>query len=338
MKQGKNEIVFIAGLGATGSSAVVDLLKEVKSYFVFESEFRLFVDPGGLINLRNALVENWSIYQTDIAIKNFLIMVRRLNTRFISPYSILGHSKHFDKEFIIQSKKYIDRLLDFEYRGLWYGIDTLLKRQLNKYSLFYRNKFITEPIYVGKKLSDKDFNQITNDYIKSLINYCIKKNQKQHFCFNENFSSMYPFKILNMAPNAKMLVVLRNPKDVFATLKNTKFCFIPEKLSEFIKWELAIYNRWIEIEKEIKKRDPNGMTIKIIIFEDLISNYDQLVPELFEFLNVQEQDHVLKKNFLKPQVSIKNVGLWRKVLSKDEIAEMDKVFVHIYNRYNKFLE
>jgi len=34
-------------------------------------EFRLFVDPGGLINLRDALVENWSVFQTDMAIRNF---------------------------------------------------------------------------------------------------------------------------------------------------------------------------------------------------------------------------------------------------------------------------
>lgn len=334
MNHNKNVTTFVAGLGATGSSAVVDLLKEVKSYFVFESEFRLFTDPGGLINLCDALVENWSIYQTDIAIKNFLRLVKKLNTRFVSPYSTLGHSKYLDNEFIVQSDKYINNLLELEYRGLWYGIDNLIKRQLNKYSLFYRNKFITSPIYVGKKLSEKKFEQITGKYVKSLINYCLKKYKKKHFCFNENSSCLYPFKILNIVPNSKMLVVVRNPKDVFATLKKNKFCFIPKKLNEFIKWELAIYNRWIEIEKEIGKWDPNGETIKIIKFEDLILHYDQLVLELFDFLNVKEEDHVLKKKFLKPDVSKKNVGLWDKVYNKDEISEMDKAFVHIYNNYN----
>jgi len=334
MNQSKNEIVFIAALGATGSSAVIDLLKEVKTYFVLESEFRLFVDPGGLINLRDALVENWSIFQTDIAFKNFLRLIKKLNTKFISPYSVLGHSKYFGKEFMLQSKKFVNNLLDFDYRGLWYGVDTLLKRQLNKYSLFYRKKFITKPIYVGKKITDEEFNKIADDYIKSLIIYCLIKYQKQHFCFNENFTSMNPFKILNMVSNSKMLVVLRDPRDVFCYVKQDKWCAAPREVHEFIRWELAIYNRWIEIEEEIRKKDPNEQNIKIIRFEDLIVKYDKLIQELFKFLSVREEDHVLKKSFLKPEVSIRNVGLWRRILSNDEISEMDKAFTHIYDRYN----
>ena len=67
----ENKIFFAAGLGSTGSSALVDLLKEVDGFYSMHDEFRLFVDPGGLINLRDALVENWSVFQTDMAIRNF---------------------------------------------------------------------------------------------------------------------------------------------------------------------------------------------------------------------------------------------------------------------------
>jgi len=175
-----NTTTFVAGLGATGSSGVVDLLKEVKSYFVFENEFRLFTDPGGIINLRDALCVNWSVYQTDIAIKNFLMLVKKLNNRFTSPYSLLSHRKYLDNEFILRSNKYINDLIELKYRGLWYGIDSLAKRLLNRYSIFHMKKLFTSPIYLGKKLSDKEFKQITNKYVNSLIDYCLKKYGKKN--------------------------------------------------------------------------------------------------------------------------------------------------------------
>ncbi len=64
-------IVIVAGLGASGSSAVVDLLQEVDTYYVMPNEFRIFSDPDGLMSLESALVDNWTIYQSDMAIKRF---------------------------------------------------------------------------------------------------------------------------------------------------------------------------------------------------------------------------------------------------------------------------
>ena len=328
-----NSIIFIAGLGATGSSAIIDLLKEVNSYFVLESEFRLFVDPGGLINLQNALVDNWSVFQTDVAIRNFLRLVKCLNNKHISPYSTLGHNQYFGNQFIIQSKKFVKEILDFEYRGLWYGIDTLIKRKLNRIPFLFRNKLITKPIFVGKNLSDDEFNAKTDKYIKALVNYTLSKNKKRNFCFNENFSCMFPFKILNMVKDSKMILVIRDPKDVLATAKENRWAAAPGNIENFLNWELAIYNRWLKIEKYISMKDPEGKMIKVIKFEDLILNYDETIKLLFDFFNVKESEHIYKKRFLIPEKSRRNVGLWRSILKPEEIKIINKTFSHFYKKY-----
>ncbi len=333
MIENRNETVFLAALGATGSGAVIDLLREVKSYFVFEKEFRLFVDPGGLINLRHVLVEDWSSYQTDLAIKNFMKVVRCLNRRGFGPYSILGHSKYLDDEFIKQSEKYVENLTELKYQGLWYGIDNLVMRQLHKYRPFHRKNILMKPIYVGRKMSNEEFNHITEDYIRSLINYCLKKYKKQHFCFNENFTCFFPFKILDMVPGAKVLVVVRDPRDVLADTIKIKLIAMPTEIDQFIRLESELYKVWMEVEDEIKRRGLYGKTIKVIRFEDLILNYDDVVPELFEFFNIREDDHVEKRKFLNPDISIQNVKRWRRSLGKKDVEKLDKAFKPIYDRY-----
>ena len=79
-----NTILFAAGLGSTGSSALVDLLKEVHGFYSMDDEFRLFVDPDGLINLRDAFVENWSVFQTDMAIRRFIKLGLNLNNNLLT--------------------------------------------------------------------------------------------------------------------------------------------------------------------------------------------------------------------------------------------------------------
>jgi hypothetical protein len=331
---GSKKIIFIAGLGATGSSAVIDLLKEVKSYFVFENEFRLFVDPGGLLNLHDAIVRNWSIYQTDVAIKNYKNFVKAINSRFKSPYSTLGHNKYLDDELIMQTKRYTDNLIELEYIGLWYGIDHLIKRQLYKFKWFTRQRFISHPIYVAKQLSDADFNEITGDYINSLVDYCLKKYNADHFCFNENFSCMFPTKILNMVPESKMIIVIRDPRDVYATAVKNKWPAAPFRKEDFLKWELAIFNRWMNIQEKLNKLDPTEKKYKVIKFEELIEDYDRLLPQLLNFCGAAKADHKEKKKFLIPERSIKNVGLWKSTLKENEAENIFKSFRHFYDKYN----
>lgn len=51
---------------------------------------------------------------------------------------------------------------------------------------------------------------------------------------------MFPEKIFNMLPNSKMVLVIRDPKDVYADSLRVKWAAIPEDPKEFIKWQIAV--------------------------------------------------------------------------------------------------
>ena len=63
--------VIIGGFGMSGSSAVIDIINEVETCQVVDTELRLLVDPDGILSLENALVHSWTPYQSDLAIKRF---------------------------------------------------------------------------------------------------------------------------------------------------------------------------------------------------------------------------------------------------------------------------
>ena len=89
---------------------------------------------------------------------------------------------------------------------------------------------------------------------------------------------------------------------------------------------MTIHDRLVEI-------DPNEEKYKIIKFEDLITDYENTVSDLYNFFGIDEINHTRKKTFLKPKVSIKNVGLWKQILMDREAQAIYGSFKHFYEKY-----
>jgi hypothetical protein len=331
----ENKIFFAAGLGSTGSSALIDLLKEVDGFYSMHDEFRLFVDPGGLINLRDALVENWSVFQTDMAIRNFIKLVSSVNKKnILGPYSSLNFSSYFGDQLKLELDVFINNICELQFRGVWYGIDSTFTRRLNKYAKLRKSKFGSRKMYVGKQLSDDEFSVYVNDFIGKLVDSTLEKNNKNYFCFNENLSCMFPNKILNMLPDSKIILVVRDPKDVYVDSLRVNWAAIPEDPDEFIKWQILVYKGWMKVQEKFSNIPNSEKFLKVIKFEDLIENHAATAQEVFEFLGISEDLHINKGKYLKPENSIKNISQWQGKLSRDVVNKFDKELDFFYSYYN----
>lgn len=330
----KKKIIFAAGLGSTGSSALVDLLKEVEGFYSMDDEFRLFVDPGGLVNLRDAIVENWSIFQTDVAIRNFIKMVSDISRRHFGPYTGLNHSKYFDGVLSRELEVFINNICDLQFRGMWYGIDNVFIRKLNRFSFLRKSKIGSKKMYVGKLLTEEEFSKHVTTFIDRLVSYVLEKNNKQFFCFNENLSCMFPEKIFNMLPESKIVLVIRDPKDVYMDSLRVQWPAIPEGTDEFIKWQILVYKGWMKVKERFAAYPNAEQLLKVIKFEDLILNNDETTREIFEFLGIQESDHTNKGKFLIPEKSKKNISQWTGKMPKEVARKFDKELDFFYSYYN----
>ena len=68
--------------------------------------------------------------------------------------------------------------------------------------------------------------------------------------------------------------------------------------------------------QEMLKKDPNVLFLR---FEDLIYHYEDSLKLIAEFAGLDMSEHVRKREFFNPDISIKNVGIWKNILSQSEV-------------------
>ena len=95
--------------------------------------------------------------------------------------------------------------------------------------------------------------------------------------------------------------------------------FIPEEIGDFIKYQKALYKRLEQQKKEVAND-----RFLIIRFEDLVLKYDDSVNTIFTFLNIDHKLHSRKKTIFIPEISKRNIGLWKNNLCEKEIDIINK--------------
>ena len=312
------KVIIGAGFGSSGLSAFIDFLDEIDGIYSTPQEFAMFNDPDGLISLESALVDNWSIFQGNVAIRRFVKLANVLSKKYKSPYPNLDYSIFFGNKFKKAVNKYIENITNLTFIGLSYGVDTLIKRQLNqRLPIFRRSRLTNDTMYLAKNLTEKDFIKHTKEFINELADICLTKYNKSTFVFDEGFVSLSINKVLRYLPkDAKIVVVIRDPRDVYAELiaSNDAWMFQPNKIDDFIEYQNAMFIRW---EEEKKLCDPN--VFLELKFDELILNYDKSKNTILQFLNIHPDRHAFPKKNLDPNISKKNVGRWKKVLKDHEI-------------------
>ena len=64
--------VDVSGFFTSGSSAMVDLLKEFRGFYESNAEIRFIKDPYGIVQMENALINQWEFINSSAAISDFL--------------------------------------------------------------------------------------------------------------------------------------------------------------------------------------------------------------------------------------------------------------------------
>ena len=122
------EFLDLSGYAFTGKHAVIDLMREFEGYHVphFQFEFCLLRIQGGILDLKTALVDDWSPIRSDAAIRRFKQVVRRLGTKNsrLNPrtwFEAMGYNydEHFNHRFFVLSERYVEELVGFSWKAEW---------------------------------------------------------------------------------------------------------------------------------------------------------------------------------------------------------------------------
>jgi len=323
-----NKTILIEGLGFSGSGAVLDLLREVDDCYVLPTEFRIINDPDGLISLESSLIDNWTVFQGDVAVKRFRKLCKNLTNKYTGPYATLDHSKVFGKEFLPAVDRYLDKLIQMDFHGMWYGNDSYIRRKMIGRNFIGRNRFTTRKMYVPKNLTREEFQNYTCEFISELRDLYMGKKKSGFFVVDGDYSVLNAKKVLRYISCGKMILVVRDPRDIIASVRYGLGAFMPEDLIKNMDWQFSLFNRWHQTIENLPKE-----TFRLIYFEDLITKYDETTNKIFSFLGIDKKLHKRKKTILDPVVSIKNIGLWKNVLSEEEAIFIEQKFRDLYDRF-----
>ena len=319
--------VDVSGFGHSGKSVVSDILREFEGFQVpsHNFEFNLIRIQGGLIDLKHALVDNWSPIRSDAAIRRFIKLVHRIGppASFSNPKSLfysngMNYDNVFKGRFSEISEAFVRSLIYTEFLADWpYPlIDDLPSKQ---FLARFRNVVSAKKKLINVMITDpKEFEMKATRYLQDLFGL-ILEDDKDVMVLHNAVEPFNPRDGLFLLGDAKLIVVQRDPRDIFASTIVSEGAFIPDYETKR-NWELKrnmlgnTVDLFIERQKlyyDHVQADKDNDHVLRLRYEDIILDYNNTLKRLYDFLNVGSQSHELKGEFFNPLLSKKNIGLWK---------------------------
>jgi hypothetical protein len=313
----KKTNILIWGLLSTGSSALVDMLREYDNMNVIPGEFDDYRAPGLVADqLSSHYLKG---FQNKI---ETIYHIKRKVGLFIKVITLSKNSN-------ISKNKFRNRFIEFLIR----------MRQLSL--LKNLNNVLNSEISVQEKIKH------ANTWISDIGN--INNRNREFVVFNQPITPGIDINIWNEVFHPwKMICVYRDPRDQLSEIIKKGALYAPlgapfmnhgglliesiygRKRENAIKFHLdAIKKRmeWVDHLKETLEEN----NILLIDFEGLINNYDHYKKIIEQFIGNKAQHHINPKLFFNPTKAKKNIGIYREYLNQ---SDLDSMF-ELKNWYNK---
>lgn len=328
MRDMEYKYVIVAGFFASGSSAVVDLLRELRGFYECRAEIRIIKDPYGVKQLEHALVEDWDVVPSTAAVSDFLELCQKCGRigggkNLLARYG-QSYCKTINPKFQEITREYVESLTDYHYQADYYHYKQ--KKSYLRYvtdrcrwavehvthgKLKTANRH-TKPCYFAKP-SREAFERKTKEYFDKLFEPFFDSGEYQHIILDQALSPNDGDYIDRYFSSAKMIVIDRDPRDMFADdLQNEQSLDALRRSREYAEYYIS---RQRAMRERIDQNNPNILCVR---FERLVLDYEKEILRIFDFLGVDKEDHIRPRSCLIPEKSAKNVGIWRKYLPELE--------------------
>ena len=305
------KICFIGGTGRCGTSILRTILSRHSSVATLPIEHRLMVDPDGIFDFYRSYTTGWSPYYADeklTRLTNFLedlsstSSVHKIFRYFFKAFRVAGISitpkKYLDVELSRFIPNYSDHvrtllneLVEFQYAGERLGTES--------YSV--NNKIRYAPNYSREQLKI-----IFQNFIHCIIQDILTYNHKDYFIEDNTWNILFSTDLLDLIPNAKIISVIRDPRDVVDSFSKQKW--MPSNKAQSAKIYNDLIVEWIKIKSNLEKK----YWIEVRL-EDIVLEPESQIRKICDFIELPWED-----NLLKIDLSKSNSGQWKKDFSEEE--------------------
>jgi sulfotransferase family protein len=330
--------VDVSGVGNSGKSAASDILREFDGFWVppFFFEFDLLRGPGGLLALKSQLVDDWSPIRSHQAVRDFRHAVRAMGSD-PAPWNVVGiarsssqrYDRRFNGKFTALADEFLDSLVVSRYRAYWpydYIFESPWHRLWRKAKWHLGMRFSTmSEVMVA---DGGRFDDAANEFMGRLFGAIVPPDTRWA-ALNNAFEPFNPVRSLDIFPNSRCLIVIRDPRDVYVSGKTARTVAredrslqAPENdginksflASDDVRQFVTRYK--VYLEHTYRGSDPRVLMLR---FEALCLDYQTQLAAIMRLLDVAPGQHTRPRAHFDPERSKQNVGLWRRYSRQDEI-------------------
>jgi hypothetical protein len=319
-------VLDLSGYGFAGKEAFSDLIREFDGYHVEPSdfEFNLLRVPGGLLDLEASVVGGWSFIRSDGAARRFKRVIQRMGvrnrwTRPASWFQAVGMSwdAHYHGRFISLADQFLDEIVVSSWQTEWPFAWT----DLGPGELFLRKLAVRMGISRGGKFQvrlvrPEAFHEAARAFLTELL--AIRMGPEDRVAVLHNaFEPYNPSRCLSFFVAARSIAIRRDPRDVFTEHARTWFAPMRISIDDFI----PRFRAYQELSGLGEDGDSGCLRLR---FEDLVFNYDETVAAVLNHLGEPASTHARPRQFLRPEESSRNVGIWKDHKNQAEIRRIER--------------
>jgi hypothetical protein len=287
------KILLIGGTGRSGTNITKEVLAMHSRVFALPFEYRLTIDPDGLVDFYNSFSSTWSPYLADRKIKRlekFLLSLDKGGKKkSVGSYSGWKLGNFFPR-YRMHVKNLFNSLVDFRYSAIWVGSGE------------------KEPMVYAEPKGKEELAAILGQFLEGLVRDCLAKNKRDIFVEDNTWNILFAKELLELLPNAKLLHIYRDPRDVVASL--TKQRWAPTKVSEAAQWYDGVMSKW----QQVKKTLPRKRFLELSL-EEMVARPNSTLRRICKFAEIDFQDKLLTIDLTKA-----NSGRWKTDINKDELG------------------
>jgi hypothetical protein len=285
------DTLFITGTGRSGTNILKKIFSQHSEVASLPFEYRFIIDPDGVIDFYRSFPVMWTPYRADHQLKRLESFLLGLAVSNEDKSNRVAAAKAFDptglkrtpppyggwelEKWIPGYEMYVHTLIDslrsFEYPGVWPGMP----------------EGIAQPMmYFAPNTTKADIEPAIQAFISSCLSSIRRVQGKRLFQEDNTHNLLVASDLLNLCTHSKLIHVVRDPRDVLASL--TKQRWAPSSVKQLIPWYHQVMQTW---EHERSLADPNR--IKEVRFEDLIHDPNLVIKELCDFAGIDFETHMV---------------------------------------------
>jgi hypothetical protein len=315
MDESMAQICLIGGSGRSGTTILKTLFSQ-HPRVAYAPEWRFMVDPDGILDFYESTRSRWTPYLVDARLRrlrrllddvaserpasHFVYRVaRKTGIHRLLPFKLTPRyadiaASRYAPNFRKLASTLIDDLTAFSFGGTWTGA-----RLLQPARLHYA------------RIPDRALSDLLGGFFRDVCNDVLEQQAATHFVQDDTWCILWFDRILNLAPEARLVHIYRDPRDVVASyLKQTWAPSDPIQAAHFYK---GIMDAW----RIVRARLP-GHSFREVSLESLVSRPQDVVSELCDFWELPWDEALMQTS-----LDRSNSGRWKKELDAPIAKEIE---------------